>query len=224
LAEKIIMTNPQLENGRTEIANELLEALAGIRFSGEEWQILCVILRKTYGWHRKSDEISLSQFQLLSKMGITHISGSIKKLLSKKVIIVTKLGNKNTPNRYEFNKHYDQWILPPKKKVITKNAQKLLPKMGNTKAIIQKQKEIYKEKFKSYELGLSLTEKEWNDLVKQFGSAEEVERRVQNVIDYAKSKGRIYKDLAATIRSWDQKERRDHPERFQMTGPRMEEV
>ena len=89
---------------------------------------------------------------------------------------------------------------------------------------VKNKKEIYKERFKSYELGLSLTEKEWNDLVKQFGSAEEVERRVQNVIDYSKSKGRPYKDLAATIRSWDQKERRDHPERFQMKGPRLEKL
>ncbi len=76
------MANPQKENGHVDIANEIMEALAGIRISGEEWQCLCVIFRKTYGWHKKEDWISLSQFNLLTKLKKPNIFRAIKKLYS----------------------------------------------------------------------------------------------------------------------------------------------
>ena len=52
------MAMPQVENGYTRIANELLEALAKIRIPGEARQVFDVIMRKTYGF-RKSDPIAL---------------------------------------------------------------------------------------------------------------------------------------------------------------------
>ena len=55
------MASPQLKDGYMSIANEIMEALAQIRIPGEARQILDVILRKTYGWNKKEDEISLSQ-------------------------------------------------------------------------------------------------------------------------------------------------------------------
>jgi len=56
------MANPQKENGYTAIANEIMDALIKIRVPGEAMQILLVILRKTYGWNKRQDAISLSQF------------------------------------------------------------------------------------------------------------------------------------------------------------------
>ena len=135
------MPNPQLEDGHTAIANEIIEALAGIRLSGEEWQVLLVILRKTYGWHKKSDEISLAQYQILTKLARSRISRTLKKLLTKRIIIVDKIGNKNSPNRYEFNKHYDQWNFPVRGKVIDKKGQKLLTKTTSTNKYTKERKE-----------------------------------------------------------------------------------
>ena len=100
------MANPQVENGHTDIANEIVEALAGIRISGEEWQILLVILRKTYGWHKKSDCISLSQFQILTKVKKPNIIRAINKLVEKNIII--KKDNGNVSN-YTFNKDFTNW-------------------------------------------------------------------------------------------------------------------
>ena len=54
---------PQLENGYTKIANELLEAIAAIRIPGEAMQVLLVIIRKTYGYCKKKDAISISLFR-----------------------------------------------------------------------------------------------------------------------------------------------------------------
>ncbi len=88
------MANPQKENGHTSLANEIWDALAMYRLSGEEWKCLIVIIRKTYGWQKKEDTISLSQFVELTQIHKPHIVRTINKLLSKK-IIVTKKGNDN---------------------------------------------------------------------------------------------------------------------------------
>lgn len=106
------MANPQLENGHLELAHEIVESLARIRISGTEWQLLWVILRKTYGWHRKVDAISLSQFQAMTGLSRPHISRYLKKLLRKKVIVLRKDGGVRS---YGFNKDFDEWEPLPKK-------------------------------------------------------------------------------------------------------------
>ena len=55
------MANPQLENGYTRIANEIIEALARAMPGFTQGQIIWAVLRKTYGWNKKSDQISISQ-------------------------------------------------------------------------------------------------------------------------------------------------------------------
>jgi len=94
--------SPQVENGHTDIANEIIDYLCGYRISGEEWQVLWVIIRKTYGWHKKQDWISLSQFCELTQMPKSSVCRAIRKLIVKKVII------KNN-SVYLFNKNYSMW-------------------------------------------------------------------------------------------------------------------
>ncbi len=125
------MANPQKENGHTDIAHEIMEALAGIRISGEEWQCLCVIFRKTYGWHKHEDWISLSQFNLLTKLKKPNILRAIKKLLLKKVVIIKN--DKRQRPKYKFNKNYDQWIPLSKKITVINNDKRSLSKMIPTK-------------------------------------------------------------------------------------------
>ena len=76
------MANPQCENGHVDIANEIVEALARYRLSGEEWQVLLVVLRKTYGFHKKEDEIPLSQFEKMTGMYRANVVRAIKKLVA----------------------------------------------------------------------------------------------------------------------------------------------
>ena len=51
------MTNVQLENGYIQIANEVLEHLASIKFDGTEFRLIFFLLRKTWGWKKKEDKI-----------------------------------------------------------------------------------------------------------------------------------------------------------------------
>ena len=45
------MASPQLEDGFTRVANELLEALAKLKLCAYETKVLIFIIRKTYGWN-----------------------------------------------------------------------------------------------------------------------------------------------------------------------------
>lgn len=140
------MASPQVENGHIDIANELAEALARIRLSGEESQILWVIIRKTYGWHKKEDRIALSQFVEFTGINKQSCHRALGKLSSKKVIAVIKKGYENI-NSYCINKDFDKWK-PVDKKAYTviKKAKRVSSKKVTTKTTITKEN-IYPEDF-----------------------------------------------------------------------------
>jgi phage replication O-like protein O len=108
------MASPQREHGYTAIANEIMEALARFRIPGEQHQCLDHILRMTYGWNRKEAKISLSDFAKATNIQRTHVYRALKNLQEKKLINVTKKGNRETIT-YEFNKNYEEWVALPKK-------------------------------------------------------------------------------------------------------------
>lgn len=124
--------SPQKEKGYTAIANEIMEALSKMRIAGEARQVLDFILRKTYGFNKKKDAISLSQFYLGTGMTKTNIIRAIKHLQSLNIINVIKKDNGNS-NIYWFNKDYTSWKPLPKKITVIKKDNKLLSKKLHTK-------------------------------------------------------------------------------------------
>ncbi len=99
------MANPQSENGHVDIANEIVEYFARYRLSGQEWQVLWVILRKTWGWHKKKDRLSLGYIAKMTLIKRPAVARAINKLVSKGVI---KKDNSYI-NIYMFNKDYETW-------------------------------------------------------------------------------------------------------------------
>lgn len=76
--------------------------------SPAEWKILCFIIRKTVGWHKEEDKLSLSQIK--DGTGIksrTTISKVISKLEEAKYIIVYRPDDQETPNTYSLNYDYE---------------------------------------------------------------------------------------------------------------------
>lgn len=119
------MVSPQLENGYTKIANEIIDALARTKLSSQESRILFAIFRKTYGYNKKQDWISNSQLEQITGIHRSHCANTISKLKCRK--IVTKTGNK-----IQFNKLYSQWLVLPKQvtsEVLPKQVQ-VLPKQA----------------------------------------------------------------------------------------------
>jgi len=132
---------PQLEDGYIRIANEIVDKLISYRISGEEWQILLVVLRKTYGFHKKEDHISLSQFQKYTGLKRPNVIRGIKKLVAKKILGSIKKDT-SISNLYWFNKQFKNWQ-PSIKKDTTPSASinkdnELVAKKIHTKDIYTK--------------------------------------------------------------------------------------
>lgn len=131
------MANPQAENGYTKIANEILEALARIRIRGESRQILDVILRKTYGYAKLEDRMSLSQFYLATGIAKSSLVRAIKNL--EKMNLIYKKVNGATCV-YGFIKDYSLWKPFTKKQIVYQKVKNRLLKSNPQKIIT---KEIY---------------------------------------------------------------------------------
>jgi len=103
-----LVSSPQIENGYTRIANELLEAISIYPFSGGELKVVLVILRYTYGYNRKVSNISLTELAKKTALTRRHISNVLKLLKATSVIIVGRYKNRNILG---INKNYLQWKL-----------------------------------------------------------------------------------------------------------------
>lgn len=132
------MASPQKENGYTAVANEIMDALARIRINGVAWQVLNVVLRKTYGWNKKEDAIALSQFCEATGLKKPTVCKALNHLISMKV--VTNNGN-GVAKTYMLQKDFDKWVALPKKvtlpikvKGVTNKGKRALALLGTTKA------------------------------------------------------------------------------------------
>lgn len=130
------MANPQVEKGHTDIANDIADNLAQTQLSGYESRVIWVIFRKTYGWHKKEENLTLEKISELTNIGnISHISRTVSRLVGRKII--TKNGK-----FFSFQKDYDLWEkLPKMVTTLTKNGNKKLPKMVNSEPVYIKEKE-----------------------------------------------------------------------------------
>ena len=97
--------NPQTEHGYLKIANELQVALCRVHLNSNCWRVLNAIIRKTYGWQKNEDAISLSQFTELTGLPKSSVCRAIRQLIEQKVI--TKKSGAITV--YGLNKRYKDW-------------------------------------------------------------------------------------------------------------------
>jgi len=102
------MANPQTENGFTKIANEILEALIRTSLSGQELKIALLVIRKTYGFSKKVDFISLTQMAKALACSKIRCAQVVKNLEAMKVLTVNENIN-GVGKSYRFNKDYSRW-------------------------------------------------------------------------------------------------------------------
>lgn len=110
---------PQLENGFTKIANEILDAFSSNRIPGEQMQCLMVIIRRTYGYHSKEARISNTEFMIATGLKRPSICRALNSLIQKN--IVSKKANSKEIT-YRFNKDYNSWKQLSKKLIVSKKA------------------------------------------------------------------------------------------------------
>lgn len=100
--------SPQVEEGHTRLANELLEAMCRAGFSARQWAVVMAVVRKTYGYGKKSDEIGLTQLEQMTGIAKTHVGKTVRELCAAGVL---RRDTGVHGYRLGINKRYGQWQL-----------------------------------------------------------------------------------------------------------------
>lgn len=112
-------TGPQVEDGFTRIANELFDAIILFPFSKREQKIVMAVIRKTYGFNKKQDAISLGELAKATGLDPAHISRAINDLVQMKVL----LKQQGQPGQVlGLNKKYSEWEVLPKQQGVAETA------------------------------------------------------------------------------------------------------
>lgn len=218
------MASPQLENGHTRIANELMEQLMKLYLAPNQWQVIVCIIRKTYGFHKKIDYITNSQ--------ICEGTGLVKSTVSRAVTVL-KQRNIITRNgkHIGLQKDWEQWqklavqatkvsetancidgeklAIPQPKLAIRKPKLAVRATKVSSPLDTQKedtiQKKLYKRKYGEFQ-NVLLTEEEHQKLKERLGT--ELDRFIENLSTYLEShKRKHYDSHYATILNWYSREK-----------------
>jgi len=120
----------QVENGNfTRIVNPVLDALVSTPISGSELRIVFAVIRKTYGFQKSEDSISLSQLQEKTGISKRNIIYLLQNLEAKKILIISR--EKQQCNLIRFNKYIDTWVVQNSAYQVKKNRE--LAKVSSAK-------------------------------------------------------------------------------------------
>lgn len=96
------MANPQKEDGHVQLANEILEVLARTPLPGMEMRMVLHVIRKTYGYGKKCDWISISQFAVALVTDTKNVCRVQKRLIQWKIL-------EKKDNQIGLNKNWETW-------------------------------------------------------------------------------------------------------------------
>ena len=123
-----------LDDGFTRIANELLEAVMHAGLSQHQLLVFMAVMRKTYGFNKKSDWVSNEQISVLTGI-LPHKCSAAKSTLVKRGILT------QTGRVIGINKAVSEWSSLPvkgtekkpylKKVTLPESGKKSLPESGN---------------------------------------------------------------------------------------------
>lgn len=120
-------SGPQLEDGFLRIANELFDAILRFRCTLKQQSVLLAIVRKTYGYAKKTDDVSASQLGELCGMARNHVTETLHQLAAMNVITLER-------GKYGMlvgiNKHSFQW--KETAKAVTNPESGLVPNQDST--------------------------------------------------------------------------------------------
>ena len=106
------MASPQKENGFVSIANDLHEALISQDIPAQPLRVFLAILRKTYGFNKKSDKLSHGQIAKMCNLPRRRVVWCMQWLKDHKMIIEYQPGGHGKGNAAVIGpqKDYDQWV------------------------------------------------------------------------------------------------------------------
>lgn len=130
----------------TRIPNEVLEKLyaPGFHLSGEQRAVFDFIMRKTLGWGKDSDVISLGQFEEATGIAKKNIIPAIKSLSERNIISIL-LQENGKSKVYEINTNIDNWAAFSPRRIFSCKRITVLPQENKSFSHKRPTKEIYKE-------------------------------------------------------------------------------
>lgn len=110
-----------LDDGFMQIANKIIDSLVNSDLTLYEFKVIFAVIRKTYGWKKKEDSISLSQLSIMTGISKANVSHTLKGLKNKNIIFIKDNPiNKLNGKIIGFQKYPDKWI-NVKKTGVSKN-------------------------------------------------------------------------------------------------------
>ena len=100
---------PQLEEGYCRIANELFDAIMLAPLSKRELLVMFAVIRKTYGYGKKSDDMTMMQIAKLTALPRQHVGQTVRGLAARSMILIRdgKFGKV-----IEIQKKHALWLEP----------------------------------------------------------------------------------------------------------------
>ena len=144
----------QVEDGKyTRIVNEVLEQLVKTALLASEFRIALFVIRKTWGYNKTEDVISLTQFRKGTGLSRTTIIAAIKNLTLKRLLVQRSVPPTSS-KAYKFNKYWHEWVVQPVglvqhalpelvRRGVQKLVQRSVPTKDNTKD--KRQETVYEK-------------------------------------------------------------------------------
>jgi phage replication O-like protein O len=134
------MARPQIEDGYLKLSNELAEALARYRLTGEQTSIIWCILRLTYGYSKKACPIQITTFAKMTGLRPPNVIRAIEKLKKMKVVLVEDDQNFIRIKKYAIQKDYEAWegwgVITGDNEIITGDNKKEIKKLSRARTEI----------------------------------------------------------------------------------------
>jgi phage replication O-like protein O len=159
-----------LDEPYTRITNEILEEIAKRPFNGTQYRIIICVLRNTYGFQRKSHELSLSFISEAIGSTRNQVKKELDKLIDMKVIKVYAEGSYTTSRHIGFNKYFSEWQLEGCTAIRVQSPQKsTVPQMedgvdckqstGGVLQLQSQERKVFKESLKEISSSTDVDEK-----------------------------------------------------------------
>lgn len=132
------------EDGYTRIANELFEAVLSAELTARQLKIVMAVIRKTYGFNKKSDRITNTQIADITGIHHTHVCKAKNELLERKILITNgrEIGVNKVVSEWKNEiSQNSKTLAKSANKTLAKSAKQSVPSQLNTKDTLKDKKD-----------------------------------------------------------------------------------
>ena len=101
---------PELDDGYLKLANELVDQFVKLKITATQWNILFLVMRETYGYNRKSKDLSVSYIAKAICASEFRTRKAVQELLGKKILVEYAKPTSRTSREIGINKYYFDWV------------------------------------------------------------------------------------------------------------------